>query len=205
AAALAVAARNVARHGLEGRVRLHEADLFPATADRFGVIMSNPPYVPDDDVAALPPEYAHEPRLALAGGPHGLEPTERLLRAAGERLTPDGVLIVEVGAEAETLSRQHPRLPVVWLDFERGGEGVFVVTARQLEEYFGGGGGSSRRRQPGGGNHNGKTVIGRRYGRRHIRAAFHGHHFRREPLHRSRLRGRRLPAGPRAVRGGHPE
>src|SRR5690606_22646746 len=142
AAALAVAARNVARHGLEGRVRLHEADLLPRTADRFGVIMSHPPYVPDDDVAPLPPEYSRGPRLALAGGPNGLEPTERLLRAAGERLTPDGVLIVEVGAEAETLSRQHPRLPVVWLDFERGGEGVFVVTARQLEEYFGGGGGS---------------------------------------------------------------
>ncbi|MBN1239483.1 MAG: 50S ribosomal protein L3 N(5)-glutamine methyltransferase [Gammaproteobacteria bacterium] len=138
-AALAVAKRNIERHGLGGRVRLHEADLFPATTDRFSVIMSNPPYVPERDVDALPPEYAHEPRLALAGGPDGLAPTEQLMRAARERLTPDGVLIVEVGAEAETLMRRHPRLPAVWLDFERGGEGVFVLTARQLEGYFGGG------------------------------------------------------------------
>jgi ribosomal protein L3 glutamine methyltransferase len=138
AAALAVAARNVERYGLSERVRLHEADLFPATPDRYGVIMSNPPYVPDGVVATLPPEYAHEPVLALAGGATGLEPTERLMRAARQRLEPDGVLIVEVGAEAETLMTQHPRLPAVWLEFERGGEGVFVLTARQLEEYFGG-------------------------------------------------------------------
>lgn len=137
AAALAVAARNVARYGLEDRVRLYEADLFPDTAERYGVIMSNPPYVPDDVLAALPPEFAHEPALALAGGATGLEPTERLMRAASERLDSDGVLIVEVGAEAETLMRLHPRLAFVWLDFERGGEGVFVLTARQLEEYFG--------------------------------------------------------------------
>jgi ribosomal protein L3 glutamine methyltransferase len=137
AAALAVAARNVGLHGLSERVRLYEADLFPDTSERYGVIMSNPPYVPEQVVATLPPEYAHEPALALAGGAIGLEPKERLMRAARHRLEPEGVLFVEVGAEAETLMTRHPRLPAVWLEFERGGEGVFVLTARQLDEYFG--------------------------------------------------------------------
>jgi ribosomal protein L3 glutamine methyltransferase len=135
--ALAVAARNVARYGLEARVRLYEADFFPAMDRKYGVIMSNPPYVPSRVLQALPPEYGHEPKLALDGGATGLEPTERLMRAARGRLEPDGVLIVEVGAEAETLMAAHPRLPAVWLDFERGGEGVFVLTARQLDAYFG--------------------------------------------------------------------
>ena len=137
AAALAVAGRNVARHCLGERVRLLEADLFPDTAARYRVIMSNPPYVPREVLDALPPEYAHEPAVALAGGVSGLEPTERLLRGAGERLTPGGVLIVEVGAEAEALTAAHPQLPATWLELERGGEGVFVLTAEQLEEYFG--------------------------------------------------------------------
>jgi ribosomal protein L3 glutamine methyltransferase len=136
-AALAVAARNVARHGLEGRVRLLRADLLPATADRYRVIMSNPPYVPQRVLESLPAEYQHEPALALAGGELGIEPAERLLREAAPRLVPGGVLILEVGAEAETLAEKHPRLPLTWIELERGGEGVCVVTREQLEEYYG--------------------------------------------------------------------
>jgi ribosomal protein L3 glutamine methyltransferase len=136
-AALAVAARNVARHGLEGRVRLLRADLLPDTADRYRVIMSNPPYVPQQVLDGLPPEYHHEPALALAGGELGIEPAERLLREAAPRLVPGGVLIVEVGAEAETLAEKHPRLPLTWIELERGGEGVCVVTREQLEGYYG--------------------------------------------------------------------
>ena len=135
--ALEIAARNAARHGVEDRIRFYEADLFPDTPDRYRVIMSNPPYVPRRVLEALPPEYAHEPELALLGGETGLEPTERLLREAGPRLVPGGVLIVEVGAEADALAERHPRLPLTWLEFERGGEGVFVVTAEQLAEYYG--------------------------------------------------------------------
>jgi len=135
--ALEIAARNAERHGVAGRIRFHAADLFPDTPDRYRVIMSNPPYVPRHVLEALPPEYGHEPALALLGGETGLEPTERLLREAGFRLVPGGVLIVEVGAEAEALAERHPRLPLTWLELERGGEGVFVVTAEQLAEHFG--------------------------------------------------------------------
>jgi len=134
-AALEIARRNVERHGVADRVRLIEADLFPSAGERYRVIMSNPPYVPASQLASLPPEYRHEPALALVGGETGVEPAERLLAAAGDWLEPGGILLVEVGAEAETLIERHPRLPLTWLELERGGEGVFVVTAEQLAEY----------------------------------------------------------------------
>jgi ribosomal protein L3 glutamine methyltransferase len=130
--ALAVAAENVASHGLEGRVRLHESDLFPGAGPRYRVIISNPPYVPAAEVEALPAEYGHEPGLALAGGPSGLDPTHRILAAAGERLEPNGVLVVEVGNEADALAAAYPRVPFTWIEFERGGSGVFVVAAEGL-------------------------------------------------------------------------
>jgi ribosomal protein L3 glutamine methyltransferase len=135
AAALAVAAENVARHGLEGRVRLIQADLYPPGDDRYRVVMSNPPYVSAADMAALPPEFASEPPLALAGGSTGFEPAERVLHGAHGRLEPGGVLIVEVGGGAEAFAAAHPELPLIWLELERGGDGVFVVTAEQLAEF----------------------------------------------------------------------
>lgn len=125
--ALALAAENVALHGLEHRVRLLEADLFPSAQAEYRVIMSNPPYVPAAVVEALPREYAHEPAGALSGGESGLEPVARLLNRAAEYLTGDGALIVEVGEVAEAFATRFPQLPVVWVEFERGGEGVFVV------------------------------------------------------------------------------
>lgn len=135
-AALAVAARNVERHGLGHSVHLHEADLFPGTGGPYRVIISNPPYLPAGALASLPAEYRAEPSVALVGGPAGIELVERLLLGARERLLPGGVLIVEVGAEAEQVLARHPRLPAVWLDLERGGEGVFVLTAEQLDQYL---------------------------------------------------------------------
>lgn len=131
-AALEVAARNVERHGVEERVRLLSADVFPEGSERYRVIMSNPPYVPDAEVAELPPEYRHEPAVGLAGGASGFDIVERLLAGARERLTEDGALFVEVGAGAEAFAAAHPRLPVIWLEFERGGDGVFVVSAKDL-------------------------------------------------------------------------
>jgi ribosomal protein L3 glutamine methyltransferase len=136
AAALEVAALNVSRHGVADRVRLYETDLFPPTTDRYRIIVSNPPYVAEGALPSLPPEYRHEPRLGLAGGTTGFEPTERILRRALERLEPGGSLFVEVGAGAEAFSAAHPRLPAVWLEFDRGGDGVFVVTAQELEEFL---------------------------------------------------------------------
>jgi ribosomal protein L3 glutamine methyltransferase len=136
--ALAVAAENVARHGVAERVRLFEADLFPPGDVRYRVIVSNPPYVPEDEVAALPPEYRHEPKLALASGPTGFAAAERILEGALARLTPDGVLFLELGAGADAFAAAHPKLPLIALEFERGGDGVLVTTAAELAQFLNG-------------------------------------------------------------------
>jgi ribosomal protein L3 glutamine methyltransferase len=134
-AALAVAAQNVAFHGLEHRVKLLEADVYPPLGALYRVIISNPPYVPARELRALPPEYAHEPRAALAAGTEGLDVVERILAGARRHLAPNGVLIVEVGGSMQALMARHPRLPAVWLSFERGGDGVFVATRAELDRY----------------------------------------------------------------------
>ena len=135
-AALEVAAANVARHGVAERVRLVCADLFPAGNQRYRVIVSNPPYVPAAQVATLPPEYRHEPEIGLASGETGFDAAERIVRGAAARLTPDGVLFLEVGAGAEEFAAAHPRLPLIAIEFERGGDGVFVTTAAEIEEFL---------------------------------------------------------------------
>ena len=132
AAALAVAAENVARHGLAERVELLRADLFAPPPRRYRVIVSNPPYVPAEELPRLPPEYRYEPAAALAAGPAGIDAAVRLIEGAAEHLTPDGALIVEVGEAAEVLAAAYPRLPFTWLALERGGEGIFVLTAEEL-------------------------------------------------------------------------
>jgi ribosomal protein L3 glutamine methyltransferase len=134
--ALAVAAQNVALHGVADRVRLFEADLFPPGAERYRVIVTNPPYVPEAEVARLPPEYRHEPAIGLASGPTGFAAAERILRGAAERLTDDGVLFLEVGAGGEAFVAAHPGLPLIALELERGGDGVFVVTAGEIREFL---------------------------------------------------------------------
>jgi ribosomal protein L3 glutamine methyltransferase len=136
AAALAVAARNVEHHRLLDRVRLFEADLFPPLDTRYRVIVSNPPYVPEAEVAALPPEYRHEPVLGLASGPDGFAAAERILSGAAERLTADGVLFLELGAGAEAFAAAHRELPLIAIEFTRGGDGVLVTTAADLEEFL---------------------------------------------------------------------
>ena len=130
--ALAVAAENVAAHAVRRRVRLIAADLFPSGAHRYRVIISNPPYVPAGELELLAPEFAHEPASALSSGPTGLEATIALLERAREYLRDDGILIVEVGHSAQALMDRFPRLQALWLQFERGGEGVFVITAQEL-------------------------------------------------------------------------
>jgi ribosomal protein L3 glutamine methyltransferase len=134
--ALEVAARNVERHGLADRVHLFEADLFPPQDERYRVIVSNPPYVPEAEVAALPQEYRHEPVVGLASGADGFDAAERILTGARDRLEPDGVLFLELGAGADAFAAAHPELPLIALDFERGGDGVLVATAAELEEFL---------------------------------------------------------------------
>jgi ribosomal protein L3 glutamine methyltransferase len=133
--ALAVARRNVEDHGLADRVRLHQGDLFaPLGARRFDVILANPPYVDAESLAAFPPEYAAEPRLAHEGGRDGLDIVRRILAEAGAHLTPEGALVCEVGRARARLEAAYPDLPFLWLDAEESeAEGeVFVLRAGDL-------------------------------------------------------------------------
>jgi ribosomal protein L3 glutamine methyltransferase len=136
APALAVAARNAERHGVEARVRLFAADLFPPGERRYKVIVTNPPYVPEAEVSTLPPEYRHEPAGALASGSTGFDAAERIVAGALERLTEDGVLLLELGVGADAFAASHPRLALIALQFERGGDGVLVTTAAEIREFL---------------------------------------------------------------------
>jgi len=139
AQALEVARDNVRRHGLKERVEVIESDLFQALAGRrYDLIVSNPPYVDEGEWGALAPEFAHEPRVALAAGADGLDVVARILEQAPQYLEEDGLLIVEVGNAAASLVRRFPELPVTWLEFERGGEGVFAIYADELRGWGGG-------------------------------------------------------------------
>jgi ribosomal protein L3 glutamine methyltransferase len=131
--ALALARLNVRAHHLGRRVRLLKSDHFSALRARtYDIIVSNPPYVGARELARLPPEYRHEPRTALAAGREGLSSVRIILREAGRHLRRGGILVVEVGNTERAVQRAFPHLPFTWLHFERGGGGVFVLTAAQL-------------------------------------------------------------------------
>jgi len=133
AGALALARRNVRTHRLEDRIALHRGDLFqPLAGRRYDLILSNPPYVDAKGMARLPPEYRHEPRLALAAGDDGLDLVRRILQEAPRHLAKNGALLCEIGRGRKLLEAAFPRLPFLWLDTEQSEGEVFWITRAEL-------------------------------------------------------------------------
>jgi ribosomal protein L3 glutamine methyltransferase len=134
--ALAVAEKNVAKHDIDDFVTLYHSDLFNDLPDsKYDVIVSNPPYVSLKEWEQLPTEFHAEPAMGFKGGHSGLDIVIRILAEADEYLAEQGILIVEVGSSAETLQNMFPDVPFYWLSFERGGDGVFLLTAEQVREH----------------------------------------------------------------------
>jgi ribosomal protein L3 glutamine methyltransferase len=133
-AALQVAARNVGDYGLDTTIRLVQSDLFDGLGDaRYDVIVSNPPYVTTEAMAALSQEYRHEPALALAAGADGLDVVRRILRESKGHLQDGGVLIVEVGDGREAVEAAFPELPFTWLETAGAADQVFLLERGQLK------------------------------------------------------------------------
>lgn len=131
--ALEVARRNVADYHLEDRIRLVQGDLFAGLGKRkYDLIISNPPYVTAQAMRDLPPEYRHEPEIALAAGEDGLDIVRRILAEAKKHLTPQGLLAVEVGHNKEIVEAAFPNLPLVWLDTESGEGKIFLLRREDL-------------------------------------------------------------------------
>ncbi len=134
--AIDVAKRNIKEHHLEDRVKVVKSDLFSAlSGEHYDLIVSNPPYVNKSDFQSMPAEYKHEPKMALEAGLDGLDIVKRILRQAPHHLNDNGVLIVEVGNSQEALVELYPDVPFTWLEFEDGGDGVFLLTSEQLIKY----------------------------------------------------------------------
>ena len=134
--ALDVARRNVSDYGLQDRVLLRQCDVFAKPETRYDVIVSNPPYVDAEAMAALPAEYRAEPSMALSGGEDGLDIIRRIIDEAPAHLAPDGILVVEVGNDRPALEKAYPALPFVWLDTAAGEDFVFLLTADDLRDFL---------------------------------------------------------------------
>lgn len=136
--ALEVAQINVERHDLQGRVHAVLSDGLSAIGDEsYDIIVSNPPYVDAEDMSDLAPEFRCEPELGLAAGEEGLDVVMPLVEQAVAHLNPGGILVVEVGNSAAALERRLHGWPLTWVEFERGGGGVFLLTREQIETAMG--------------------------------------------------------------------
>ena len=132
AEALAIARINVARHGLDARIKVVESDLFAALPERYDLILCNPPYVPEESMRALPAEYRAEPALALAGGRDGMDLIRRIVAEAPDHLSDIGVLVLEVGHERAAFEAAFSRLECAWLETSAGDDAVVLIERRAL-------------------------------------------------------------------------
>ena len=133
--ALDLAKKNVALHGLGSRVRTIHSDLFEDIHSRYDLIVANPPYVPVEEYDELPAEFGNEPPLGLISAGNGLQIPLKILRDSVDYLSAEGLLVMEVGYSHPQLSERIKQVPLLWLEFEQGGEGVLALTARQLQQY----------------------------------------------------------------------
>lgn len=134
--AMAVAEINLEKHQLFDSVTLYQSDLFAnLPPDLYDIIVSNPPYVCQEEWEQLPKEFHAEPDMGFKGGQTGLDIVIRILIEANTYLAEQGVLVMEVGSSAQTLQATFPDVPFYWLDFARGGDGVFLLTAEQIQLY----------------------------------------------------------------------
>ncbi|AWB68172.1 50S ribosomal protein L3 N(5)-glutamine methyltransferase [Saccharobesus litoralis] len=134
--ALNVTEVNIENHGLLEQVTPIQSDVFDGLqGQKYDLIVSNPPYVDEEDMAGMPDEFGREPELGLAAGYDGLDIVRRLLAQAADHLYDDGVLIVEVGNSQVHMPIAYPEVPFTWLNFENGGDGVFLITKQELIKY----------------------------------------------------------------------
>ncbi len=134
--ALNVAQINIENHGLTEQVIPIQSDVFSGVSgQKYDLIVSNPPYVDQEDVDSLPVEFTHEPAMGLGSGVDGLDITRKILAQSSEHLTDDGLLVCEVGNSQVHIEAEYPEVDFTWLTFKRGGHGVFVLTKQQLTTY----------------------------------------------------------------------
>jgi ribosomal protein L3 glutamine methyltransferase len=135
--AIDVANINIQRHDASQRVQAIHSDVFSHLQEKkYDIIVSNPPYVDVEDMSALTDEFLHEPKLGLSSGEDGLDLTMKILNQAVDYLTENGILVIEVGNSQYALQQRFPNVPFHWLEFERGGDGVFLLDKQQLKLFF---------------------------------------------------------------------
>ena len=135
--ALDVAKINIEKHDATEQVSAIQSDLFSNIGERrYDIIVTNPPYVDEEDINDMSDEFHHEPKLGLSSGNDGLDCTRQILSQASQYLNDEGILVVEVGNSQHALVQEYPQVPFQWIEFERGGDGIFMLTKQQLLEYF---------------------------------------------------------------------